>query len=664
VDPRWRRRLCQALASLSLLACGPAAADAGRSLALGNLAVAQRQPAQAEALYREALGASPAGSHPAFAARINLARLAEPGTRHAALAALVPELDAHPAPSARAELLLHAGHAALIAPENPALAHDAFERARALAAGAPASRTHVAALDGLARVQEARGRAEDALALGARALQAAAGAPLSAVQDLLLEIEWRQARAHRRAGRDDLALAALARAAEHAHALRSDLPIDLADGRSSYQALLQPLLETYLELQLDAVAAAPSARQPLLLARVRDAVEVLRQAEMQDFLGDRCVVDEGALRLEPGVVVLYPILLANRLELLVDNGQGLRRVTLPVPRAEVAAAAVALAAELRERGDAVRTHARRLHDWLLRPLEAELAGAHTLVVVPDGALRLVPFGALHDGERWLLERIAVTTVTGLTMTDVSRPPAGRRSALVAGIAQPGPVVHKLAASGLLRMAAAPAHEPDEDTRSVTRALEEREVTLLRDRLALPGVRDEVEAVARTLSGRLLLDDAFTVDAFQGEAAGGDYRIVHIASHGVFGGSAERSFILAFDDLLGINRLQGVLRSEKVQQTPIELLTLSACETAEGNDRAPLGIAGAAIRARAKAVLGTLWPVDDQAARAVMDRFYKTLAAGGGSKAAALRDAQLALLQAARTRHPAYWAPFNLVGNWR
>jgi CHAT domain-containing protein len=107
----------------------------------------------------------------------------------------------------------------------------------------------------------------------------------------------------------------------------------------------------------------------------------------------------------------------------------------------------------------------------------------------------------------------------------------------------------------------------------------------------------------------------------------------------------------------------LLKAEKFQKTPIELLSLSACQTAEGNDRAPLGISGAAIKARAKSVLGTLWPVEDGAAKTLMQQIYKELAQKQSGKAEALRQAQLNLLHDPATRHPFYWAPFVLIGNW-
>jgi CHAT domain-containing protein len=187
---------------------------------------------------------------------------------------------------------------------------------------------------------------------------------------------------------------------------------------------------------------------------------------------------------------------------------------------------------------------------------------------------------------------------------------------------------------------------------------------LRVALALPGVKDEVDSVASIVDGEPLLDGGFTIANFQARAGSGNYRVVHIASHGVFGGSASESFIMAYDDLLTLDDLQAVLRSEKFRNQPIELLSLSACETAEGDDRSPLGISGAAIKARARSVLGTLWPVNDRAATMVMERFYAGLHSGAMPKGEALRQARLAVMRTDGFARPFYWAPFILIGSWR
>lgn len=96
---------------------------------------------------------------------------------------------------------------------------------------------------------------------------------------------------------------------------------------------------------------------------------------------------------------------------------------------------------------------------------------------------------------------------------------------------------------------------------------------------------------------------------------------------------------------------------------MELLTLSACQTATGDDRAALGLAGLALKAGARSAVASLWFINDQASGALVMDFYRALASGRLSKAKALQAAQRAMIADPLLGHPAYWAPFLLIGNW-
>ncbi|KAM3092144.1 CHAT domain-containing protein [Phormidesmis sp. 146-35] len=129
-------------------------------------------------------------------------------------------------------------------------------------------------------------------------------------------------------------------------------------------------------------------------------------------------------------------------------------------------------------------------------------------------------------------------------------------------------------------------------------------------------------------------------------------------------NAENTFILAWDRQIKVNELQALLRTrEGASDAEIELLVLSACETAEGDPRAALGIAGVAIQAGARSTVASLWSVDDQSGARLISQFYRELANAKVSKAEALRRAQLSLLRDKNYRQPIHWAPFVLVGNW-
>ena len=367
-------------------------------------------------------------------------------------------------------------------------------------------------------------------------------------------------------------------------------------------------------------------------------------------------------------MVIYPLLLEDRMELLLEDRKGLVAIRSPISPKAVREAGTDLARRLRDRLPAHLLVSQRLHAALLAPIEPWLQerGADTLVWVSDGVLRLVPMATLHDGTAYALQRYRMASALGMSMTNTQAPPIGVASALVAGAGRFGPVVEKLAQEAWAQPLRRQLLGPEADAPAgVSRSVQEAR---LRDALELPGVSLELAALGRLLPTSALQDASFTVPRFSSAVQVGGHRVVHIASHGVFGGSAASSYLLAYDDLLTLSGLTQLLQSEATRKQPIELLTLSACQTAEGNDRAPLGIAGAAMKARARAVLGTLWPVDDAATVKLMERFYAGWTSTGTSsapgKAAALREAQLQLLQNADTRHPYYWAPFTLIGNWR
>jgi len=141
-----------------------------------------------------------------------------------------------------------------------------------------------------------------------------------------------------------------------------------------------------------------------------------------------------------------------------------------------------------------------------------------------------------------------------------------------------------------------------------------------------------------------------------------FPIVHLATHGEFGSTAEDTFILTWDDRFTANEFSQLLQSRSGGQ-PIELLILSACRTATGDDRAALGLAGIAVRSGARSTLASLWYISDEATSVLMSKLYAVLGEQNTTKAEAVRQAQLELLRNPQYANPYYWAPFVLVGNW-
>nr|WP_203330417.1 CHAT domain-containing protein [Rhodovastum atsumiense] len=142
-----------------------------------------------------------------------------------------------------------------------------------------------------------------------------------------------------------------------------------------------------------------------------------------------------------------------------------------------------------------------------------------------------------------------------------------------------------------------------------------------------------------------------------------YSVIHIASHGEFSSDPDRSFILTYDGRLTLDELEAAVKQGAFRDQPLELLTLSACQTAAGDDRAALGLAGIAIKAGARSAVASLWSINDEATSRLITRFYEQLHAPGMNKAQALQTVQMELIREPRFRHPGYWSPFLVIGNW-
>jgi CHAT domain-containing protein len=629
---------------------------------LGRLHWARQQPQQADAAWAAAAALQPADAALALAAELNRIRLLTSDQRLTRLQAAAPRAAALGDAAQRARHALNIAAQARELPGGGALAFESYDQGRRQALAAADARLAAEAYDGLSSLYEAQQRHDEALRLAEQGIAQAARVQ---ARELLMTLEARAGRLAHALGRDDLALAAYRRAVDHVEAVRSDIPVQYLDGRSSFRLTLAPTYLGLTDLLLQrAAATARGPEQQALLRQARDTVELIKQTELEDYLRDRCGVAGAASTTRssaayvppPGTAIYYPIILHDRLELLLETDQGIERRSVKVDAETLREQVLDYVAALRD-GNPLRARAEALYRWLLAPLD-ELLARHrvqTLVSVPDGVLRLLPLASLHDGRGYLLQRLAVATVPGLSLTATPRPGRGPLQALLAGMSEPGPVVDKLPDSVVDGML-----EPGAPARQVRGAARS---SALREALALPGVRQEIESIAKVMPGEVLLDQGFTLQALKERLRTHKHPLVHIASHGVFGDSADTTFIMTYDELLTLDGLQALLRDERPGQPPIELLTLSACQTAEGDDRAPLGMSGTALKARARSALGTLWPVSDDAANRVMSSFYRRLAQGASSRVQALREAQLELLQVPNRQHPFYWAPFILIGDW-
>lgn len=521
------------------------------------------------------------------------------------------------------------------------------------------------------RYEAARGLTEAALS-AAQTLRSPA---------LMLQWEWQLGRLMKSMGRPEAAIAAYRRAVGHIETIRPGIPIRYQNGASSFRVTLAPIYLELADLLLGQFShAATDGRQQTLLREARDTLELIKRSELQDYFKDRCVASRSRPigSLSEKTAVLYPIMQPERLVLLVDIGGRLAAKTVSVTREKLTAGAIRLSRQLRGLSDYEET-SRTLHGWLIDPI-LTILDSHaidTLVFAPDGALRLVPVAALWDGQRFLAQRYATVTTPGLTLLESDPLPRGDFNALLAGMSEPGPVVLALPQPLWDAFRTAPldqqvdqnlrglsiAMDPDQSPAPAVLERRAADVARVKRALALPGVAREIHELAAIIRGQVVLDKDFQLAKFSSEIERRPFSVVHIASHGFFCGSPDQNFIMTYDKLLDMPTLESLIKPKQFAEQPVEMIVLSACQTAEGDDRSPLGLVGMALKSGARSAMGTLWPVSDAAAQHLFPVFYSLLKDPAVSKAEALRQAQCRLMQQDAFRHPFFWSPFILVGNW-
>jgi CHAT domain-containing protein len=490
------------------------------------------------------------------------------------------------------------------------------------------SRTLSYALGYLGHLYEREFRMDEALQLTRRALFTAQSVD---APESLYRWQWQLGRQLAATGQLDQAITSYRQATMTLQPIRIEVAQASSEGGFSGQESVQPLFFELADLLLQRASLTEegTAAEGYLLA-ARDAIEAYKVAELRDYFKDDCIDAVRSKlttfdRLSPDTAVIYPILFPSRLELLISLPSGLKRVSVPVTADRLTKEIRAFRRVVEKRTTReYLPHAQQLYDWLVRPLEPDLAQTHitTLVFVPDSALRTIPLAALHDGSSFLIKKFALAMTPGLTLTD------------------PRPLNR-------------------ENLRFLTVGL----TVSVQGFPPLPYVAEEVESIDQLYKSDQLLNNVFRTSKLEQELREGRYGVLHIATHGKFSTNANDSFLLTFDGKLTMQTLDQLVGLFRFRQEPLELLTLSACQTGIGDDRAALGLAGVALKAGARSALATLWFINDEASAALISEFYRQLRNPTFSKAIALQRAQLTLLDDRIYEHPAYWSPFLLLNNW-
>lgn len=415
--------------------------------------------------------------------------------------------------------------------------------------------------------------------------------------------------------------------------IRYDLTSVSRDEQFNFRDTIEPAYRELIALLLESPNSTPSQNS---LSTARTTLESLQVAELLNFFRQACEIspveiDRIVEETNSSAAIIYPIILPDKLHVILKlPGQDqLYHHTLSISATKVKTTLDELYNKLLllEEQSSVKQLAQDVYCWLIRPREAELANndIKTLVFVLDGVFQRIPMAVLHDGNHYLVEQYSVTLAQGLKIPDPEPLARDNIRLLLAGLSE--------------QVAGEEFSE-------------------------LPSVKLETEKIHEEIPrSTVLLNEQFTAAALQRQIENTPFQVVHLATHGIFSANQDETFILAADRRINVSEIDQVLRTrERTQSNPIELLVLSACETAQGNNRAALGLSGVAVRAGARSTIGTLWSVNDEKSANLMVEFYRQWKDHPEyTKAEALQQAQIAGLRA--YEYPYYWAPFVLLGNW-
>ena len=450
--------------------------------------------------------------------------------------------------------------------------------------------------------------------------------------DIIARSAWQLGRLEVKQGHKEEAIAAYNQAVAALQSLRSDLVAIAPEVQFSFKESVEPVYRELVTLLLPPLGREKT--QPVSqenLERVRELIEALQLAELDDFFREACLdaTPVAIDSIDPKAAVVYPIILSDRLAVITSSGgQPLRYYATPRAQEELEKtlkSSITHISPVYDNAERLRL-LQEVYNLVLREPERDgaFAGMDTLVFVLDGILRNVPVAALHDGQKYLIEQYSIALSPGLQLIETRSQSQEELSLIVGGLSE--------ARQGFS---------------------------------ALPAVDKELDQIAQNFPSAVLRNQDFTRTTLWNKVNNNSAQIIHLATHGQFSSDPDNTFLLAWDDRLNVQEVDELLQRRALTEGgAIELLVLSACETAAGDDRAVLGLAGIAVKSGARSTLATLWQVRDRSTAIFMSEFYKQLQQPGIAKAEAVRRAQLALLADTQYQEPFFWAPFVFVGNWK
>ncbi|MHC5747828.1 MAG: CHAT domain-containing protein [Nostoc sp.] len=454
------------------------------------------------------------------------------------------------------------------------------------------------------------------------------------IHALDIAYEWQQhlADVYTKQGKSEAALQAYEAAINNLTDIRGNLLASNPDTPFFFYEKVEPVYRSYMRLLL--VNPHPN------LDKVVQINEELQLAELENYLqcGRLDLValnDLKNLAIIPSVI--HIIDLGNSIEVVVQSpDKSLHHHSVDPKSVKVHADHLLQTLQdqsfANTRNSVILDYSQALYNSLIAPIKRYLPQNGTLVFTLDTSFQSLPMGLLHDGKDYLLKHYNIAETLGSKVRQPKLLPRKQLRALIAGLSKSSPS---------FKAANAPSYLTE-----------------------LPSVVEEIANVKeQTNSSLSLLNEEFTYKRFIKEVSTETFPIIHLTTHAQFNSVPQLTMFFSWDKPINLLEFDNLLKQKKqINEDAIELLVLSGCETAKGNKRSALGIAGIAAQGGARSTVATLWRVDDKSTALLMKEFYKELK-DGKTKIEALRLAQLSLLSNPDYSHPYYWAGFLLIGGW-
>lgn len=448
-----------------------------------------------------------------------------------------------------------------------------------------------------------------------------------------LAYQWQQELGilYKEQGKYKEALQAYSAAIENVTLVRNNLSSTNTDLQFSFHEKVEPLYREYMRLLL--TDSNPN------LSEIIQTNERLQIAELENYLQCRklnLVAFNEIQNLDTSPTIIHIIDLVDSVEVISQSPKQ------PLHHHSIESQLIRghinnLVNTLQDKNlayvgaDVILDHSQALYNLLIAPIKY-LPTSGTLVFTLDASLQSLPMGLFHDGKNYLIERYGITGTLGSRMQPPQLLKQKQLRAFIAGLSKISPSFYAPNAPKGLKV--------------------------------LPGVEVEIANVKKGItSSKVLLNEDFVSPMLDKELSTDDFSIIHLTTHAQFSSVPDRTMIFAWDKPITVSEFNDLLK-EKTQssQEGIELLVLSACQTAKGNKRSALGMAGVAVQAGARSTIATLWQVDADSSALLMKEFYQRLK-DGLTKVEALRLAQLQLISNPQYQHPSHWAAFLLIGGW-